>query len=44
MCDVLLGGPGCVTKCDRGGGKNWTKNRVKYFMDGPSKEWRSYFL
>ena len=25
MCDVLLGVPGCVTKCDRGGGQNWSK-------------------
>ena len=26
MCDVLSGGPRCVTKCDRGeGGQNWPK-------------------
>jgi len=26
MCDILSGGvPGCVTKCDRGGGNNWPK-------------------
>src|SRR6218665_3524530 len=24
MCDVLLGVPGCVTKCDKGG-QNWPK-------------------
>ena len=30
MCDVLLGVPECVTKCD--------KNSVTYFMDGPIME------
>src|SRR6218665_3690723 len=25
MCDVLLGVPGCVTECDRGGDQNWPK-------------------
>ena len=35
MCDVLWGVPGCVTKCDSGGG--WViigQNSVRYFMDG----------
>ena len=28
--------PGCVTKCDRGGGgSKLAKNSVTYFMDGP---------
>src|SRR6218665_2155735 len=35
MCEVLLGVPGCVTKCDRGGGSKLAKNSVTYFMDGP---------
>ena len=35
MCDVLLGVPGCMTKCDRGRGSKLSKNSVKYFMDGP---------
>ena len=34
MCDVLLRVPGCVTKCDRGGGLKLTKISVTYFMDG----------
>ena len=34
MCDVLLGDPGCVTKCDRGRGSKFAKNSVTYFMDG----------
>ena len=34
MCDVLLGAPGCVTKCDRERSK-LVKNSVTYFMDGP---------
>src|SRR6218665_1363676 len=34
-CDVLLGVPGCVTKCDRGRGVKIGKNSVTYFMDGP---------
>src|SRR6218665_3006931 len=29
------GVPGCVTKCDRGGGEKLAKNSVTYFMDGP---------
>src|SRR6218665_2595822 len=29
------GVPGCVTKCDRGGGSKLAKNSVTYFMDGP---------
>src|SRR6218665_2497435 len=33
MCDILLGVPGCVTKCDRG--SKLAKNSVTYFMDGP---------
>src|SRR6218665_2908536 len=33
MCDVLLGVPRCVTKCDRG--SKLAKNSVTYFMDGP---------
>ena len=28
MCDVLLGVPGCVTKCDRGGGLKLAKNSM----------------
>ena len=37
MCDVLSGGPGCMTKCDREeeGGSKLAKNSVTYFMDGP---------
>ena len=35
MCDVLLGVPGCVTKCDRGRGSKLAKYSVTYFMDGP---------
>src|SRR6218665_1920724 len=36
MCDVLSGVPGCVTKCDRGGGgSKLAKNSVTYFMDVP---------
>src|SRR6218665_1726166 len=35
MCDVFSGVPGCVTKCDRGGGSKLAKNSVTYFMDGP---------
>ena len=35
MYDVLLGVPGCVTKCDRGRGSKLAKNSVTYFMDGP---------
>ena len=37
MCDVLsgVGVPGCVKKCDRGGGSKLAKNSVTYFMDGP---------
>src|SRR6218665_3591788 len=35
MCDVLLGVPGCLTKCDRGGGSKLAKNSMTYFMDGP---------
>ena len=36
MCDVLLGVPGRVTKCDRReGGSKLAKNSVTYFMDGP---------
>ena len=27
MYDVLWGVPGYVTKCDRGGGQNWPKQR-----------------
>src|SRR6218665_399782 len=27
--------PGCVTKCDRGGGSKLAQNSVTYFMDGP---------
>src|SRR6218665_3749021 len=34
MCDVLLGVPVCVTKCDRGRGSKLAKNSVTYFMDG----------
>ena len=34
MCDVFFWGvPGCVTKCDRGGGSKLAKNSVTYFMD-----------
>ena len=29
------GVPGCVTKCDRGGGSKLAKDSVTYFMDGP---------
>src|SRR6218665_3538037 len=29
------GVPGCVTKCDGGGGSKLAKNSVTYFMDGP---------
>ena len=36
MCDVLLGVPGCLTKCDRGRGSKLAKNSLTYFMDGPS--------
>jgi len=35
MCDVLLGVPGCVTKCDRVRGSKLAKNSVTYFIDGP---------
>jgi len=35
MCGVLLGVPGCVTKCGRGRGTKLAKNSVTYFMDGP---------
>src|SRR6218665_3744941 len=35
MCDVLLGVPGCVAKCDTGRGSKLAKNSVTYFMDGP---------
>src|SRR6218665_1934080 len=35
MCDVLLGGPGCVTKGDRGRGSKLAQNSVTYFMNGP---------
>ena len=36
MCDVLLGVPGCVTKCDRGEGRlKLAKNSMTYLMDGP---------
>src|SRR6218665_1425793 len=35
MCDVRLGVPGCVTKCDRGRGSKLAKNSMTYFMDGP---------
>src|SRR6218665_1592472 len=38
MCDVLLGVPGCVTKCDRGRGPKLAKNSVTYFMDGPRRQ------
>jgi|SRR6218665_3833172 len=36
-CVTYIGGvPGCVTKCDRGGGSKLAKiNCVTYFMDGP---------
>jgi len=34
MCDVI-GGLGCVTKCDREEGRSeLAKNSVTYFMDG----------
>ena len=33
------GVPGCVTKCDNGGGgSKLAKNSVTYFMDGPKCE------
>ena len=35
MCDILLGVPGCVTKCDKAGWSKLAKNSVTYFMDGP---------
>ena len=38
MCDVILGVPGCVTKCDKGRGSKLAKNSVTYFMDGPCGE------
>jgi len=35
------GVPGCVTKCDNGGGgSKLAKNSVTYFMDGPKCEGR----
>ena len=37
MCDELLGVPGCVTKCDRGGGSKLPKNSMTYFMDPKCK-------
>ena len=37
MCDVLLGVPRCVTKCDTGRGSKLAKNSVTYLiiMNGP---------
>src|SRR6218665_3305253 len=35
ICDVLLGVPGCVTKCDRERGVKIGQNSVTYFIDGP---------
>jgi len=37
-----LGVPGCVTMCDRGGGQNFSKNSMTYFMDGPMSLYLSY--
>src|SRR6218665_1626340 len=31
----FLGGPGCVTKCDRGRGSKLASKSEKNFMDGP---------
>jgi len=44
MCDVLSGGvPGCVTKCDMGGGSKLAKNSVTYFMDGPLLDYNYHY-
>src|SRR6218665_3739555 len=37
MCVVLLGVPGCVTKCDRRRGSKLARNSVTYFMGGPQQ-------
>jgi len=35
ICEVLLGVPRYVTKCDRRWGSKLAKNSMTYFMDGP---------
>ena len=39
MCDVLSGVPGCVTKCDRGGGQNWPKIAWRTLWTAPNWCW-----